>query len=85
MNVSVEITMYPLHDDYEPPILDFIEKMRQHEGIEVRMKNLSTELYGEYDLVWSALQQEIKHSFNKYGKASFVMKVLQGDLRNLAG
>lgn len=85
MDVSIEITMYPLHEEYEPPIIDFIEQMKKHQGIEVRVKNLSTELFGEYDLVTAALHDEIKKSFQKFGKASFVMKVLQGDLRNLAG
>jgi len=35
MNISVEISMYPLTTNYESPILQFIEKVNQHPDIKV--------------------------------------------------
>lgn len=80
MKTTVEISKYPLDKDYEPPILDFIERLNSNSDITVKTNATSTHIVGEYDQVMGILQQEIKSSFEKYGKAIFVMKVLHGEL-----
>ena len=59
---------------------DFIERFNQHENIMVKTNATSTHVVGEYDLVFSILQQEIKTSFEKYGKMIFVVKFINGAL-----
>lgn len=80
MKTTVEISKYPLNADYEPPILDFIDRMKSNQNILVKTNATSTHIVGEYDEVMTILQKEIKDSFEKYGKAIFVMKVLNGEL-----
>jgi len=80
MKTTVEISKYPLNADYEPPILDFINRLNTIQKITVKTNATSTHITGDYDEVMSILQKEIKVSFEKYGKAIFVMKVLNGDL-----
>jgi uncharacterized protein YqgV (UPF0045/DUF77 family) len=80
MKTTVEISKYPLNEDYEPPILDFIERLNKNEKLRVNTNMTSTHVIGEYDYVMGVLQKEIKDSFVKYGKAIFVMKILNGDL-----
>ena len=80
MKTTVELSKYPLNADYEPPILDFIGRLNAHENITVKTNATSTHVVGDYDEVMNILQKEIKASFEKYGKAIFVMKVLNGDL-----
>ena len=80
MKVTVELSKYPLNENYEPPILDFISRLNQHQNITVKTNATSTHVVGNYDEVMSVLQDEIKLSFEKYGKAIFVMKVLHGEL-----
>lgn len=80
MEVTVEISKYPLKDEYVKPIKDFIDRVIIVEGITVVTNNLSTQISGDYDLVMGLLSKEIKHSFEKYGKSIFVMKVLKGNL-----
>ena len=80
MKTTVEISKYPLNADYEPPILDFINRLNASPNIEVKTNATSTHIVGDYDEVMNVLQKEIKASFEKYGKAIFVMKVLNGDL-----
>jgi uncharacterized protein YqgV (UPF0045/DUF77 family) len=80
MKTTVEISNYPLNADYEPPILDFIGRVKANENIIVKTNATSTHIVGEYDDVMEILQKEIKDSFKKYGKAIFVMKVLNGAL-----
>jgi hypothetical protein len=41
---------------------------------------MSTQVFGEFDLVTSVLNQEMKHSFEAYGKCIFVCKFISGDL-----
>jgi uncharacterized protein YqgV (UPF0045/DUF77 family) len=80
MKTTVELSKYPLNADYEPPILDFIGRLNAHSTITVKTNATSTHVVGDYDEVMTILQKEMKHSFEKYGKAIFVMKVLMGDL-----
>ncbi len=79
MKTTIGISNYPLNADYEPIILDFIERC-QSAGITVKVNATSTHLQGDYDEVMSVLQKEIKTSFEKYGKMIFVVKVLLGEL-----
>ena len=79
MDATIEISNYPLHQDFEPMILDFINRCQQS-GITVKVNATSTHLQGDYDLVMKVIQQEIKTSFEKFGKMIFVVKVLKGKL-----
>lgn len=72
--------MYPLHPDYGTPILKFIENLRQHEGLQVQTNNMSTQVFGEYDVVMSALQKEMKQAFQENDTVAMVMKVLNIDV-----
>ena len=79
MKTTVEISNYPLSEDYEPKILDFINRC-QVEGVKTKVNATSTHLQGDYDVVMNLIQSEIKTSFEKYGKMIFVVKVLLGEL-----
>ena len=87
MNLSVEISMYPLQDDYIPKIKDFLEDInlqaKSTRSVEIRTSNMSTRIFGDYDEVSSLLSQAMKASMNKHGKIVFVCKYLQGDARAL--
>ncbi len=81
MQLSVEISKYPLAEDYITPIKGFIEQLNQCPDIKVLTNTMSTQLFGEYDSVMQALQACIKWSFERYGKVVFVVKFIHGDLR----
>lgn len=80
MKLSVEISKYPLHQDYIPFIKGFIERLNQHPGLEVITNTMSTQVFGDYDVVMSAVSSEIKRSHQEFGKAVFVCKFIGGDL-----
>lgn len=80
MKLTVDISKYPLADDYIPPIKGFIEQLNQYPDIRVMTNALSTQLSGDYDQVMQALQDCIRWSFERYGKVVFVCKFLHGDL-----
>ncbi len=81
MKTSVEISMYPLNREYGTPILKFIERLRQHEELEVQSNNMSTQIFGEFDKLMSILTKEMKQSFQEEDTAVMVMKVVNLDLR----
>lgn len=76
MELSVEISKYPLADDYIPAIKDFIDRLNQIEGLSVVTNTMSTQVFGEYDLVMNTLNAEIKRSFEQFGKSIFVCKFI---------
>lgn len=84
MNTSIDISLYPLSDDYLPAIQEFIEAVQKVPGVSVVRNDLSTQLYGDYDVVMDLLKSEIRKSWKKHGKAIFVVKLLLDDLRGLA-
>ena len=84
MKVTVEISMYPLADDYLSGIVAFIEALNSHPELEVHTNPTSTQVFGEYETVMSLLAREMQRAHQSRGQASFVMKVLAGDVRPVA-
>jgi uncharacterized protein YqgV (UPF0045/DUF77 family) len=80
MQVAVDISYYPLTEDYEPPIKGFIRGLKQHAGLTVATNPLTTQVSGDYDVVMTAIQAEIKRSLENGPVASFVLKVLNVDI-----
>ncbi len=86
MNLSVELSMYPLQDDYKPKIKDFLALLNANANeVEIRTSNMSTRVFGEFDSVNTLLNRCMKESMLRYGKIVFVCKYLQGDARELSG
>lgn len=81
MNISVEISMYPLQEAFETPILQFIERLRAHPGLVVRTNSMSTQVFGEFDTLTQALTREIKTSFESGIPSVLVMKWINIDVR----
>ena len=76
MELSVEISKYPLADDYIPAIKDFIDRLRAIEGLSVVGNTMSTQVFGDYDLVMGSLTEVIRRSYEQFGKAIFVCKFI---------
>lgn len=78
MNVSVDLSLYPLKEAFEPRIINFIEKLRQS-PFRVLENPLSTQVYGPYDEVLPFLFKEIKDVFHQEPHAVFSIKIIHGD------
>ena len=81
MKISVELTLTPLNDDFEPAIKTFIKKLRDL-GFKVMENPLSTQIYGEYDALMTALQEVIKDAFESEPYVMLNMKIVKGDRSN---
>ena len=62
MNISVELTLTPLKDDYEPIIKDFIKSLRKSE-FKIIETPLSTQVYGDFKDLMSFLNDNIYNTF----------------------
>jgi uncharacterized protein YqgV (UPF0045/DUF77 family) len=79
MKTSVEISYYPLNQEFVPPIREFIDRINTYQGLKAITNGMSTQIFGEYDIVMEALTKEIRQSFNN-PHSVFVMKVINADL-----
>ncbi len=80
MNTSVEISYYPLNEEYIPPILDFIKRLNGYNQLTVQTNGMSTQVFGEYFEVMNALTKEIHKSF-ELPHSVFVLKIINADLK----
>ncbi|MFC4723133.1 thiamine-binding protein [Geojedonia litorea] len=78
MKISVELTLTPLHDDYEPVIIHFIKKLRVS-GLKVLENPLSTQIYGDYDKVMQTLTVEVKEVFELIERGLLHIKIVKSD------
>ncbi|MFC5047999.1 YkoF family thiamine/hydroxymethylpyrimidine-binding protein [Aquimarina hainanensis] len=81
MQISVELTLSPLQEDYEKHIITFIKRLRQSK-FEVIETPLSTQVYGDYDEVMKFLSQEIKKSFEAMEQVLIHMKLVKSNRSN---
>ncbi|RUO37139.1 hypothetical protein CWE15_11275 [Aliidiomarina taiwanensis] len=80
MQLTVEISNYPLTANYIPAIQGFLDELGKQGDLNIITNTLSTQVFGEYDTVMAALQACMKFSFETYGMMVFVCKFLPGDL-----
>ncbi|MCC7200571.1 MAG: thiamine-binding protein [Gammaproteobacteria bacterium] len=78
MDIAVEMSLYPLSDEYLPVIKGFIERLNTHPGLAVQTNAMSTQVRGEIGTVFAAIQQEVAVTFAGPQRAVLVMKVLGG-------
>lgn len=80
MQVAVDISLYPLDQDFIPPIKDVIARLNEHDDIEVWTNAMSTQLLGEFDVVMDALRKEIGTTFEQLPKAVFAIRILNNPI-----
>lgn len=80
MHIAVDISLYPLTEDYIPPIKDVIERLNGYQELDVETNPMSTQIRGDYDAVMHALGKEMKKSFTQVPKSVFAIRII-----NLSG
>lgn len=83
MNISVELTLMPLQNDYENHIKTFIKELRNSE-FKVLENPLSTQIYGDFDKLIPFLQDAIKNSFEQQEACVLNMKIVKTDRSDYA-
>ncbi len=76
MQLGVEISLYPLNEEYIPHIKGFIDRLNEHSGLHVNTSHTSTFVSGDYDVVMDVMNREMKKTYEQVGQAIFVCKFL---------
>ena len=79
MRISVDISLYPLTEQYVEPILAFIDKLEQNPALIVKRNSLSTQVFGEYRDVMDAMDKEVETVFSQLPHSAFVLKLVGTD------
>ena len=80
MKIAVDISLYPLADDFLSPIEEIVKRLNARDDVSVQTNRMSTQVVGEYDTVMRLLQDELKHCFNRVPKAVFAIKILNNPI-----
>lgn len=80
MNISIEISMYPLTEDYIPVIDRFLEQLHDVGGLMVQTNNMSTQVFGDSKLIFTNLERLISDTYGQIDQCPFVIKVLNTDV-----
>ena len=81
MKVSIELTLMPLQDSFEEPIINFIKQLRKS-NFKVLENPLSTQIYGDYETLLPLLTNEIKTAFEASENIVLNMKMVKSDRSN---
>ena len=77
MEIAVEMSLYPLRDQYLPIIETLVRRLNERTDVKVHTTSMSTQVVGDYDLVMQIVQQELKQVFEaSQGKNILVCKFL---------
>lgn len=80
MKTSLEISYYPLKEEFIPPIQSFIDRLNTYSEINIETNGMSTQVFGEYDEVMSIITKEMKAAM-ELPYSIFVLKVINAGLQ----
>ena len=77
MTSTIEISLYPLRDDYPAAVLSFLEQVKAIPDTEVHTNGMSTIIIGEYSFLWKQIGDLMAIEMVS-GSSIFVLKVAPG-------
>ncbi|MEX0813356.1 MAG: YkoF family thiamine/hydroxymethylpyrimidine-binding protein [Chitinophagales bacterium] len=78
MEASIEISLYPLSENYKDVIVEFLKSLKsKNANLRIETNGLSTQIFGEYDALMKLLQGEMKKVLEE-NKAVFILKLSSG-------
>ncbi len=80
MEISLEISMYPLNEEYKQQILAFIDGLNSYENLEVITNPMSTQVFGDFEEVMHAFTIETKKVFTDISRVMMVTKIFNHNL-----
>jgi len=85
MEISVDISMYPLQKEFEAPILAFISMLEKEVRVEVVRNELSTQVHGDYKVIMALLEKEMFSVFTEIPDSIFVLKLVGNNRQGQLG
>lgn len=82
MKISVDISMYPLAETFKQPILAFIHALQANPDLFVRRNNMSTQIFGDFDVLMPLLNNNMKKAMESDKSVVMIIKVVNADLKD---
>ena len=81
MEITVEISFYPLHQSFGSQILEFVGYLKKYPELEVRTNSMSTQISGDFDLVMEQVTSALRQGFSSEIRTVAVMKIFNEGLQ----
>jgi uncharacterized protein YqgV (UPF0045/DUF77 family) len=78
MKTAIEISLYPLQDNYIEIIKWFIHRFDGYPNVERLTNGMSTQLQGPHEEIMALLSTEMKAAYQQWGRSVFVCKFIPG-------
>ena len=65
MKITLDISYYPLQDDFIQPIDNFIANLRER-GITVEVGKMSTSMVGDYEIIMTQLKESMSEFMQQH-------------------
>lgn len=79
MQLTAELSLYPLSENYIDIVLAFIDTLEQSEELTIRRNAMSTQISGEATQVMRVIQTALTQSFEDFGKQVLTAKFIPGE------
>lgn len=80
MQITAEISLYPLIQDYESVIINFIRNLKSDVSLEVSTHAMSTYVRGENVSVFNSISNALEQANKEVETLSLVIKIINRDL-----
>ena len=79
MQLTAELSLYPLSENYIEIVLAFIDTLEQSENLIMRRNAMSTQISGGASEVMQVIQTALTKSFEDFGKQVLTVKFIPGE------
>lgn len=76
MKLTAELSLYPLREEFKTVVRAFIEKLLEEEAVIAVTNSMSTQISGEDEAVFAAIQQALSASYLEFGRQVLVAKFI---------
>lgn len=77
MTSTLEISLYPLQDNYPDAVLNFLEQLKSIPDVEIQTNGMSSIIIGEFSFLWKRMGDLMAMEMAS-GSSIFVFKVAPG-------
>jgi uncharacterized protein YqgV (UPF0045/DUF77 family) len=76
MKLTAELSLYPLREEFKITVHAFIEKLLEGQDVVAVTNSMSTQLSGEDEAVFAAIQHALRASQAQFGRQVLVAKFI---------
>ena len=76
MKMTVELSVYPLRENFKEAVLEFIDELLANEDTVAVTNSMSTQVSGDDDAVFRAIQAALRASYERFGRQVLVAKFI---------